>query len=487
MSQQILFSLFVGASPLIALVTGSPTPRPVAAMQYTGVPMAKPLAAAVLPAGGAAQPATPGKAVAMSQTVQPAGRLAKYEPAKGVYLGAALDYAKLSGAGTLAQQMAAKNREWNVQTGRKHAIVLQFVQFPYEKVGFPTWDTDPNGWATSKDFAESADAVGATPLITLEPMNFWVFFQNWKRGEWAYDATEKYAQAVGAWGKPVFIRFAHEMNGTWYPWSEWTDKNQNMRRDPGEETGITPADYRTAYRNVAALFRKHAPNAALVWCPNSGLLGGDRRDVFRPFYPGDDVVDWVGLDIYERGWSMPMPGSRLWGGQFAYNLTRDAADDPDTENNESVNFYDTFVVGKNKPLMVCETSATLSFRTDLAMQDRAALTHSWKTGYWNPSEYGWMQAVYGTTQYKEQSLLKPIDTEFPRIKAVVWFQVAKREWVPVEKNENGKKKLVWFNDSFTDYRIGGGAEEGGPTPHSTSEMELYRKLTNNSYFLSSVK
>jgi hypothetical protein len=277
------------------------------------------------------------------------------------------------------------------------------------------------------------------------------------------------------------------MNGSWYPWSEWADKNRNQQRDPGEETGITSADYRTAYRNVALMFRKHAPNVALVWCPNSGLLGGERRDVFRPYYPGDDVVDWVGLDIYERGWTMPMPGARLWAGQYAHNLTRDAADDGNTETNESVNFYRTFVVEKKKPLMLAETSATLSYRTDLPVTQRATLNNQWKTGYWNKNEYGWMQGIYGTTYYKDQELTYPIDREFPGVKAIVWFQIAKREWVPVQKTVGNKKEMVWFDNTHADYRIGGGAEENGPTPFSSKELDLYRRLTNNSYFLSSVQ
>ncbi|MDH7896471.1 hypothetical protein NBU61_28315, partial [Escherichia coli] len=149
--------------------------------------------------------------------------------------------------------------------------------------------------------------------------------------------------------------------------------------------------YRQSYRNVAQMFRRYAPNVALVWCPNSGLLGGPRGDVFTPWYPGDDVVDWVGLDTYERGWTMPMPGAKLWGGQFAHTLTHDDADNSTTPQNESVNFYNTFAVKKRKPLMICETAATLSFRDDLPDDQRAAISTDWKSGYWNPSEYGWMQ------------------------------------------------------------------------------------------------
>lgn len=415
-----------------------------------------------------------------------AAQRAKYEPARGAYLGVALDYSNLQGAGAVRDKMTAAMQGWETEAGRKHAIYLQFLQFPYEDGRFPTWDTDPKGWATAADFCQAAAGIGGTPMLTLEPMQP-ALYRQWQAGSPAYDATVGMAQSIGKWGKPIFIRFAHEMNGHWYPWDEWIDKNKNLRRDPGEDTGFTAADYHAAFRNVALVFRQFAPNAALVWCPNSGLLGGERRDVFRPFYPGDDVVDWVGLDVYERGWTMPMPGSKLWGGSFWLNLTHDMADDPKTPDpvNESVDFYKTFA--SRKPFMICETGATLSYRTDLTPDQRGPLTHSWKTGYWDDAEYGWMQAVYGTSDYRDQKLLHPLDTDFPRIKAIVWFQIAKHEDIPVAKSVNGQDQIVWFNDGYADYRIGGSATENGPRSFAPQEFALYRRLTASPYFLSAVQ
>jgi hypothetical protein len=320
-------------------------------------------------------------------------------------------------------------------------------------------------------------------MITLEPQRPHDFALDWQPGSVAYEATRRYATAVGKWKKPLFIRFAHEMNGSWYPWGEWIDRNRNQQRDPGEDTGFTATLYRTAYRNVALMFRRYAPNVALVWCPNSGLLGGPRRDAFSPWYPGDDVVDWVGLDVYERGWNMPGPGARPWGGQFAYNITHDAADDPDTVVDESVNFYRTYAEGKKKPMMIGETGATLSYRSDLPEAARAVLNNDWKTGYFNANEYGWMQAVYGTTAFKAQPLLSPLDTTFPQIKAIVWFQIAKTEDIPVRGPDGNVR---WFDSGYADYRIGGGVEKGGATPFANAELSLYRQLVSDPYFLSSL-
>jgi hypothetical protein len=419
----------------------------------------------------------------------PARKLAMYEPERGAYLGAALDYSKLTGNDSKMGAMADTMGRWEAQSWRENAIYVQFTPFPHDDGKFPTWDSDPKGWTAIGDFCNAAVALNAAPLLTLEPMLPRVFVDGWKPGSEAYEATRALAIKMGELEKPAFIRFAHEMNGSWYPWAEWMDKNKNLRRDPGEDTGFPAADYCIAYRNMAAIFRQYAPNVALVWCPNSGLLGGERRDVFTPFYPGDDVVDWVGIDIYERGWNMPMPGEKLWGGQLAYNLTRDEADDRSTpDTNESVNFYETFAVKKGKPLMLAETGATLSYRTDLPLAQRALMNHAWKAGRWSGAEYGWLQAVYGTSTFFDHKLLQPIDKSFPMLKAIVWFQIAKRESVPVEKILPGnQRRIIWFDDGWTDYRIGGGAEEGAPPPpYADEELTLFRRLTKNKYFLSNI-
>jgi hypothetical protein len=436
-------------------------------------------------------PSTPAKTQPKTQIeaappLEPHG--AKYEPARGVYLGAALDFSDLSGTGSRLGQMADRMGAWEAKSWRENAIYVGFNPFPHEDGSFPSWKSDPQGWASISDFCNAAAALDAAPLLTLEPQKPRMFVDSWQPGSTAYQATLDLATKIGKWGKPTFMRFGHEMNGSWYPWAEWNDKNRNQRRDPGEDTGFYAADYCRAYRNVASLFRKYAPNVALVWCPNSGLLGGLRRDVFTPWYPGDDVVDWVGLDVYERGWTMPMPGAHLWGGQFAYNLTRDMADDASTpDKNESVNFYETFAAKKNKPLMLCETGATLSFRTDLSDSDRELMNHEWKAGHWNGSEYGWLQAVYGTSGFKEYKLLQPIDRAFPKLKAIAWFQIGKREYIPVQKTQNGETKMIWFDNAWADYRIGGGALEKETTSAFTGdELNLFRDLTNTPYFLSKI-
>ena len=134
--------------------------------------------------------------------------------------------------------------------------------------------------------------------------------------------------------------------------------------------------------------------------------------------------------------------------------------------------------------MICETSATQSFRTDLTLAQREQMSRDWRVGYWNSAEYGWLPAVYGTSNYAGMKFLDPIDKSFPMIKAVVWFQIAKREFIPAQKPGGG---FAWFENEWADYRIGGGADKTKVSPYQQQEIDVYRALTKSPYFLSEVQ
>jgi beta-mannanase len=106
----------------------------------------------------------------------------------------------------------------------------------------------------------------------------------------AYDAyIARFARGIRDQRWPVVLRFAHEMNGNWYPWSE-------------SRSGNRPGEYVQAWRHVHDIFTQvGATNVIWVWSPN----------IVRPIplvslthlYPGDSYVDWVGMvgyDAWER-------------------------------------------------------------------------------------------------------------------------------------------------------------------------------------------
>ncbi|MFF1741152.1 glycoside hydrolase family 26 protein [Streptomyces mirabilis] len=100
-----------------------------------------------------------------------------------------------------------------------------------------------------------------------------------------YDAyVTRFAKAVANHKWPVVIRFAHEMNGAWYPWSE-------------QRSGNHKGDYVKAWRHVHDLFEQvGADNVIWLWSPN--ILRPVPQVSLAELYPGDDYTDWIGMVGY---------------------------------------------------------------------------------------------------------------------------------------------------------------------------------------------
>jgi mannan endo-1,4-beta-mannosidase len=89
----------------------------------------------------------------------------------------------------------------------------------------------------------------------------------------------QFATDVKAFGKRILIRPNAEMNGDWFGF------------------GGQPAAFIDFWRRTVDIFRSvGVPNAEFVWCPNVTYRGTNYPIV--PYYPGNDYVDWVGLDGY---------------------------------------------------------------------------------------------------------------------------------------------------------------------------------------------
>lgn len=171
-------------------------------------------------------------------------RLAKYEPKTGCYLGAFV---------MRDENIGSSMERWVQTVGKGHASYLRYVGY---------------GQPFPADWVASVRGVGASPNIAFEPNRGLAEVQ-----DNAY--LHSWAKAAGASGGPVFLRFASEMNGTWTAYS-------------GD-----PRLYRDKFRLVARVMREEAPNVAMVWTPYCMP-----ENNIPDYYPGDDAVDWVGVNIY---------------------------------------------------------------------------------------------------------------------------------------------------------------------------------------------
>lgn len=172
--------------------------------------------------------------------------------------------------------------------------------------------------------AEKADAAaGRVPMVT------WWGIQLSSITNGSNDSLIRArAQAVKAYGKPIFLRWGAEMNGNWYSWS-------------GPSNGNDPAVFVAAWRHIHDIFTSEGVNnVAWVWAPNADSHPGGTDETswnnWRHYYPGDAYVDWVGIDGYN------------WGSQ-------DSWQSPGSIFNPVYNDY-----AGRKPIMVAETGSVES-------------------------------------------------------------------------------------------------------------------------------
>ncbi len=245
-------------------------------------------------------------------------------------------------------------------TGRTPAIVMEYQ----------TWSETYNTFPGMGRCMDNVRVRGGIGMVTWEPWDGNASNPAYRltaiaRGD--YDAyIRQYAADAKAWGHPFLLRFAHEMNGNWYPWGV----------GPRNPDGNTSTDYVAAWRHVHDIFAQvGATNVRWVWSPNTISTNSP---LSPDTYPGDAYVDWIGMDGYNVGVSEGWNGWLSLVSIFAPT-------------------YNALTTLTNKPIMIAETGSTESGG------DKAA----WIT----------------------QGLLSDLSTGLPRVRAVVWFDKDKEtDW-----------------------------------------------------------
>jgi beta-mannanase len=212
--------------------------------------------------------------------------------------------------------------------------------------------------------------------------------------EGRYDSyIREFAEAARDWGHPFFLRFNWEMNGNWFAWMEGVNGNQ-------------PGEYVTAWRHVHDIFTSvGATNVSWVWCPN--VDPGHKLRNLASLYPGDEYVDWTGLDGYNFGTNPASP--RGW---MTFNQLFRSTYDEITEE-----------IAPSKPLIISEVGS---------------------------SEDGGSKAQWIA------EALKSARTEYPQLRGLLWFEKYDdgMDW-PIETSTSataafaeGIQNSAYLGDSF---------------------------------------
>ena len=173
------------------------------------------------------------------------------------------------------------------------------IRYRFPIVSFySSWGDKPDQQFPTR-MVESIQRMGSVPMITWEP---WVVdFDERLRTNLPPLAEREYAtlraiaradydfylvpwaKAAAANKKPIFLRFAHEMNDPYrYPW--------------GPQNGNRPDDFVDAWKHVHHIFQKFgATNVLWVWAPHISMPW------FEYYYPGPEYVDWIGVGVLNYG------------------------------------------------------------------------------------------------------------------------------------------------------------------------------------------
>jgi len=350
------------------------------------------LAFGLLPACQAVPTLVPSPAPTLAPTVTPtpAPELPEYESIPGVYLG--------TFHGTKASSIDLFEK-----TGKGVAISASYLNW---SKGFN------NGLLSANSYS------GRTTLITWEFMPGSTSTVADYEGrvleaiiDGAYDEyLTSWATGMHDFGKPVLLRFGHEMNGDWYPWSGIFNGGGTLDGYGDPTIADGPERFVAAFRYIHDHFSKNgADNVLWVWCPNAPFATmqnalGDWNNA-AAYYPGDEYVDWMCFDGYNWGTS-----------SFGQNFNAKWTSFDDIFANS---YAELQAINPEKPIIIGEFSST---------------------------EEGGDKAAWITDTYQK------IRTEYPQIRAVIWFHISKE----------------------TDWRINS----------SDAALEAYRNAVSDDYWLS---
>ena len=165
------------------------------------------------------------------------------------------------------------------------------------KVAYVYFSTD---WFRSRAFpsrtAEWIRARGAVPFIRLmmrsqsQPLVTDPMFTLDRIIAGQFDGDlAAWADTARRFASPLIVEYGTEVNGDWNPWS--------APYNGGLATG--PEKFKRAYRHIVEAMRaRGAANITWALHYNGENYPDDPRNVPAAYYPGDDVVDVIGISAY---------------------------------------------------------------------------------------------------------------------------------------------------------------------------------------------
>jgi hypothetical protein len=208
-------------------------------------------------------------------------------PEQGLYLGAYVDFGE--GEAEVTLEAIEKFQE---MVGKPQAIIASGSFWGDQ--AFP------------KKNCAIIDAYGAVPLLYWSP---WDKPYMEDRGvdrfslkailEGKWDAyIDLWSEGARQYGKPLYVAWGLEMNGTWFPWSGYFYGGGKIL---GPQKWEGPENFKKTYRYVVDRVRKNGvKNIQWVFHSMNYPYPDEEWNQMAAYYPGSDYVDWLALSVYGK-------------------------------------------------------------------------------------------------------------------------------------------------------------------------------------------
>jgi mannan endo-1,4-beta-mannosidase len=139
-------------------------------------------------------------------------------------------------------------------------------------------------WGRAFDEALTSNVDGRDLMLSMKPEGDLV--QRIAGGE-QDGYIDRFAEQARGYGKPVYLRFGHEMNGEWMTYSA------------AHPDGPSADQFVAAWRHLVDRFRAQgAANVRFVWSPNEKDFPDRAGNRMEDYWPGEPYVDVAGFDGY---------------------------------------------------------------------------------------------------------------------------------------------------------------------------------------------
>ncbi|KAI8618754.1 glycoside hydrolase superfamily [Chytriomyces sp. MP71] len=273
------------------------------------------------------------------------------------------------------QIMLGMSLDWHVETpltmrrklnGFNPLVYNTFMLFDADMTGY--YDRNSLNW-----FGSEVGKVGGILELTMQPSTPDLSRYN----DSMFDVLAQQLYTINSqYGVPILLRFGHEMNGDWVVY------------------GNRPLEFVALFRQMAGFVRMYTNMTAMVWGPNVGTtypyvgvglspipttgpefealdtnhdgVIDQLDDPYTPYYPGDDVVDWVALSLYYYPFddcrNCPVPTTYFHDYLTGSGPVVAKAVDPDKYSSQYTSvhsFYNMFCTSgsHNKPILLPETGS----------------------------------------------------------------------------------------------------------------------------------